>query len=75
VLSSNPVLRREVVRTGIWWGNLKERGHLEYLGVDERVILKWIFKKRDGVKDSIGLAQDRGRWPVVANEVMNVWGL
>ena len=29
---------------GFWWGNLMERGHLEDLGVDGR-ILKLIFKK------------------------------
>ena len=27
-----------------WWGNLGERHHLEELGVDGRIILKWIFK-------------------------------
>jgi hypothetical protein len=26
------------VHTGIWWGNLLERSHLEDLGVDERII-------------------------------------
>jgi hypothetical protein len=30
---------------GIWWGDLRERGHLENLGVDGRIILKLIFKK------------------------------
>jgi len=35
-------------RRGVWRGNLKERNHLEGLGVDERVILKWIFKKYGG---------------------------
>ena len=73
--STYPVRGRGGVRTGIWWGNLKERGHLKYLGLDERIILKWLFKKRDGVKDWIVLAQVRGRWPVLANEVMNVWVL
>jgi hypothetical protein len=31
----------------IWWGNLRERDHLQDLGVDGRIILRWIFKKRD----------------------------
>ena len=29
--------------TGFWWGNLKERDHFEDLGVNERIILRWIF--------------------------------
>jgi len=32
------------VHIGFWWGDLMERGHLEDLGVDGR-ILQWIFKK------------------------------
>jgi hypothetical protein len=35
------------VYTGFWWGNLRERDHLEVPGVDARIILKWIFRKRD----------------------------
>ena len=37
-------LRGEVY-TGFWWGNLKERDHLEDPGVDGRVILRLIFRK------------------------------
>jgi hypothetical protein len=32
------------------------------LDIDERPILKWIFKKSDGRMDGIDLAQDRERW-------------
>jgi hypothetical protein len=38
---------RGVVYTGFWWGNLRERNHLENPDVDERIILRWIFGKRD----------------------------
>jgi len=31
--------------TGVWWGNLRERDHLEDPGIDRRIILKWIFRK------------------------------
>ena len=30
------------VYTVFWWGNLRERDHLEDTWVDERIILKWI---------------------------------
>jgi hypothetical protein len=33
------------VYTGFWWGDMREREHLENLGVDGRIILKWGFKK------------------------------
>jgi hypothetical protein len=33
------------VNTGFWWGNMRERGHLEDPGVDGRIMLKWIFRK------------------------------
>jgi hypothetical protein len=36
--------RRGEARTRFWWGNLTERNLLENVGVDERIILKWIFK-------------------------------
>jgi hypothetical protein len=32
---------------GIWWGNLRERGHLGDPDVDGRIILRWIFRKWD----------------------------
>jgi hypothetical protein len=39
---------RGEVQTEFWWGNLTERDYLVYLGVDGRIILKWIFRKWDG---------------------------
>jgi len=33
--------------TGFWWGNLRERHHLGDPGVDERIILRRIFRKWD----------------------------
>jgi hypothetical protein len=31
--------------TGFWWGKLEGRDHLGDPGVDERIILRWIFRK------------------------------
>jgi len=39
--------RRGVCR--FWWGNLIERDHFEDPGLDERIRLRWIFRKWDGV--------------------------
>ena len=36
------------VHRGFWLGELKERHHLEDLGIDGRIVLKWIFKKWNG---------------------------
>jgi hypothetical protein len=35
--------------TGCWWGNLRERDHWGDPDVDGRIILKWMFRKLEGV--------------------------
>jgi len=52
-------------------GNLRERVHLEDLGIDGKIILKYILKKWDGAMDWIDLAQDRDRWWALVKVVMN----
>jgi hypothetical protein len=39
---------RGEAHTGFWWVDLRERDHLEDLGADGKIILKWIFKKWNG---------------------------
>ena len=35
--------------TGFWWGNLRERDHWGGPDADGRIILRWIFRKWEGV--------------------------
>jgi hypothetical protein len=44
---------RGEVHTVVWWGNLKERDHMEAIGIDGRIVFKWIFKKWDGMVHSL----------------------
>jgi len=63
------------MHTGFWWGDLRERDHLDEPGVN-----KWEDKiKMDlqqvgwSVMDWITVAQDRDRWQAVEKAVMNLW--
>jgi hypothetical protein len=44
------VCGRGEVRAEFWWGNMKERDHLEDPGIVGNM-LKWILKKRDECLD------------------------
>jgi hypothetical protein len=63
---------RGEVRTGFWWGDLRESDHLKDLGIALSIILKWMFKTWDGGVDWIAVAQDRVRWLALVKEVMKV---
>jgi hypothetical protein len=46
-------------------GKPEEKNHLEYPGLDGRIILRWIFRILDwggGGMDWIDLIMDRDRW-------------
>ena len=59
--------------TRFWWGNLWERDHSEYPGVDGGIILKGIFRKWDGGSmDWIDLDQDRDGWRALVNAEKNL---
>jgi len=60
--TSSHVWGKVEASTGFWWGNLRERGHLENPEINGRVILRWIFRKCDvGLMEWIDLVQDRDR--------------
>ena len=43
-------------------GKPEGKSHLEELGADGSIMLKWILKKRDGGMEWIDLAQDKEGW-------------
>ena len=49
----------------LWWGNIAVTDHLEDLDVDERIILKWIFKKQSSEAGWNDLAGFGDKWWLV----------
>jgi hypothetical protein len=39
------LMGRGDVFSGFWWGDLRERDHLEGPGAKGRIILRWIFRR------------------------------
>jgi len=63
--------RRGVKRTWYCWGSLRKLSNLKSQGLDERVILKWIYRKWEGSIDLNQVAQGRSRRREIVNAVMN----
>ena len=60
-------------RTKFQSQDLKEKDSLEDPGVNWRMILEWILKrKRDDVAGWIHLAENENQWRVLVNMVMNL---
>jgi hypothetical protein len=61
------------VHTVLWWGKLRETDHLGDLDLNGKIILKWIFKKWNGVGgvDWTDLAQDRDEGRALVNMITN----
>ena len=58
--------------TEFWWSDLRESYHFKDTGIDESIILKFIFKKWnwEGM-DWIDLVQNRDRFWALVNVVIN----
>ena len=53
--------------------NLRKGEPLKGLGVGGRIILKWILDKGDGESwTGFDLAQDRNKWRILVNAVLNL---
>jgi len=52
---------------------VRERDHLEYRGVNRRIIFRWVLRKWVGGMDWINLAYDRRMWWALVNAAMKLW--
>ena len=62
--------RRREMHTGCWWGKLKERDHLEDLGIDGSLVLKWILMLSLNYHVYLNT-----RWEFLSNSSFEKWGV
>jgi hypothetical protein len=60
------------VYTGFWWGNLRDRDHLEVPGVKWEDNIKMYLQEVGWGAWTGSMSQVRVRWQVLANAVMNL---
>jgi hypothetical protein len=58
--------------SGCWWESQREEGHWEDQEVGGWIILGWIVEVGWSDVDWISLAQDRDKWRVLVNTVLNL---
>jgi len=59
------------MHAAVWWENLKKRDYLENLGVDGRIILRWILRNWMTGRVVKCSCSALDRWLAVVNSVMN----
>jgi len=67
-----PIWQAAETHTGFWWGDRRERDHMEDLGVVGKIIFKLISRSGMRGTDWIDLAQGKERWRAPVNRVMNL---
>jgi hypothetical protein len=64
---------RHGASSGCGWRNGLQYGDWVDPGVDWRIILRWIFRKWDvGIWTGMSWLNDKYRWRVLVNAVMNI---
>jgi hypothetical protein len=63
------------IAAGAWYfnENLKERDHLEDIGIGGRIFKKALLEMGWKGVECINLAKDRDQWCAFVNTVMNLW--